>query len=135
MESGDPPHSQPLTDLVDLSEAVGRESELHTPIRSPAELATLQFQAPEKSAVVEYGRILVEATIRREIAAMGLRLESMATSQTEQIIAGVATALASLEGLDQRWQVQHGSAERGRHRSQVGQSPEQMDAALTQISR
>jgi len=82
LESGNPPHCQRLTDLVDLSEALGRDYELHPRLRSPAELATLQFQAPEKPAVVEYGRILVEATIRREVAAMGLRLESLMTRRT-----------------------------------------------------
>jgi hypothetical protein len=29
LESGNPPHCQPLTDLVDLSEALGRDCELH----------------------------------------------------------------------------------------------------------
>ena len=103
LESGDPPHCRPLTDVVDLSEALGRESELHPRLRSPAELAMLQIQAPEKPAVVEYGRILVEATIRREVAAMGLRLESLATGEPEQIIDRVANALALLEGLDRSW--------------------------------
>lgn len=104
IESGDPPQCQPRTDLVDLSDALGRESELHPHLRSPAELATLQFQAPEKRAVVEYGRILLEATIRRDVTAMGLRLESLATGEPEQIVDRVANALASLEGLDRSWQ-------------------------------
>lgn len=77
-------------------------------LRGPTELATLQVQAPEKPAVVEYGRILVEATIRREVAAMGLRLELLAADQPEQIIDGVADALASLNGLDQRRRVSMG---------------------------
>lgn len=108
LESGNPPHCQPLTDLVDLSEALGRDYELHPRLRSPAELATLQFQAPEKPAVVEYGRILVEATIRREVAAMGLQLESLAAREPEQIIDRVADALTSLEGLDQRLKISMG---------------------------
>ena len=108
LESGNPPHCQPLTDLVDLSEALGRDYELHPRLRSPAELATLQFQAPEKPAVVAYGRILLEASIRRDVAAMGLRLESLATGEPEQIVDRVANALASLERLDQRWQVSLG---------------------------
>lgn len=113
LDSGNPPHCQPLPDLVDLSEVLGREYELHPRLRSPAELATLQFQAPEKPAVVEYGRILVEATIRRDVAAMGLRLESLATGEPEQIIDKVANGLASLDRLDQRWQVSMG------HRAEV----------------
>ena len=108
LESGNPPHCQPLTDLVDLSEALGRDYELHPRLRSPAELATLQIQTPEKPAVAEYGRILVEATIRRQVAAMGLRLESLATREPKQIVDSVANALASLERLDQRWQVSMG---------------------------
>jgi len=36
---------------------------------------------------------------------MGLRLESLATGEPEQIIDSVANALTSLEGLDQRWHV------------------------------
>jgi replicative DNA helicase len=80
LESGDPPRCQPLTDLVEMSELLGRNHELHVMLRSPAELATLQVQAPVKPAVVEYGRILGEATIRREVSNMGLRLESLATS-------------------------------------------------------
>jgi replicative DNA helicase len=97
-----------LTDLVDLSEALGRDYELHPRLRSPAELATLQFQAPEKPAVVEYGRILVEATIRREVAAMGLQLESLAAREPKQIMDRVADALTSLEGLDQRLKISMG---------------------------
>jgi replicative DNA helicase len=108
LKSGNPPHCQPLTDLVDLSEALGRDYELHSRLRSPAELATLQLQAPEKPAVVEYGRILVEATIRRQVATMGLQLESLAAREPEQIIDSVAGALTSLERLDQRWQVSMG---------------------------
>ena len=108
LESGNPPHCHPLTDLVDLSEALGRDYELHPRLRSPAELATLQIQTPEKPAVAEYGRILVEATIRRQVAAMGLRLESLATREPKQIVDSVANALASLERLDQRWQVSMG---------------------------
>jgi len=108
LESGNPPHCHPLTDLVDLSEALGRDYELHPLLRSPAELATLQIQAPERPAVVDYGRILVEVTIRREVAAMGLRLESLATREPEQIIDSVADALTSLEGLDQRLKISMG---------------------------
>ncbi|MHB8187649.1 MAG: DnaB-like helicase N-terminal domain-containing protein [Dermatophilaceae bacterium] len=108
LESGNPPHCHPLTDLVDLSEALGRDYELHPRLRSPAELATLQIQTPEKPAVAEYGRILVEATIHRQVAAMGLRLESLATREPKQIVDSVANALASLERLDQRWQVSMG---------------------------
>jgi len=108
LESGNPPQSQPLLHLVEMSEALGRDYELHPRLRSPAELATLQFQAPEKPAVVEYGRILVEATIRREVAAMGLRLESLMTREPEQIIDRVADALTSLEGLDQRLKISMG---------------------------
>ena len=104
IESGDPPQCQPPTDLVDLSDALGRESELHPHLRSPAELATLQFQAPQRRAVVEYGRILVEATIRREVTAMGLRLESLAMGEPEEIINRVANALASLDVLERSWQ-------------------------------
>ena len=63
--------------------------------------------------MVEYGRILVEATIRRDVAAMGLRLESLATGEPEQIIDKVANGLASLDRLDQRWQVSMG------HRAEV----------------
>jgi hypothetical protein len=47
--------------------------------------------------VVEYGRILVEATIRREVSATGLRLESLARAEPEQILDDVANALASLK--------------------------------------
>jgi hypothetical protein len=108
LESGNPPACQPLVDLVGMSEVLGRGSELHPRLRSPAELATLKFLAPEKPAVVEYGRMLVEATIRREVAAMGLRLESLTKGEPEQILEDVANALASLEGLDQRWQVSVG---------------------------
>jgi len=50
-----------------MSEILGMDYELHPRFRSPAELATLQFQAPENPAVVEYGRIRVAATIRREV--------------------------------------------------------------------
>ncbi len=105
LESGNPPTCRPLVDLVEMSQVLGRGSELHPRLRSPADLATLQVQAPEKPAVIEYGRILVEATIRREVAAMGLRLEFLARGEPELIIDGIASALASLEGLDQRWQV------------------------------
>ena len=98
LDSGNPPHCQPLPDLVDLSETLGRAYELHPRLGSPAELATLQIQAPEKPAVVAYGRILVEATIRRTVTAMGLRLESLATGEPEQIIDRVANALASFTG-------------------------------------
>jgi hypothetical protein len=108
LESGNPPQCQPLIDLVKMYEILGRNYELHTMIRGPAELATLQVQAHEKPAVVEYGRILVEATIRREVSAMGLRLELFAADQPEQIIDGAADALASLNGLNQRWQVSMG---------------------------
>ena len=108
LESGNPPHCHPLTDLVDLSEALGRDYELHPRLRSPAELATLQFRAPEKPAVAEYGRILVEATIRRQVAAMGLQLESLAAREPEEIIDRVADALTSLEGLDQRLKISMG---------------------------
>ena len=108
LESGNPPQSQPLLHLVEMSEALGRDYELHPRLRSPAELATLQIQAPEKPAVVAYGRILLEASIRREVAAMGFRLESLATCEPEQIIDRVANALATIEGLDQRWQVSMG---------------------------
>ena len=111
LESGNPPQCQPLIDLVEMSQVLGRDYELHPRLRSPAELATLQFQAPEKPTVVEYGRILVEATIRREVAAMGLRLESLATGEPEQIIDRVAGALALIEGLDQRWQFSLGNRE------------------------
>ena len=105
LESGNPPECRPLIDLVEMSDILGRGDELHARLRSPAELATLQFHAPEKPAIVEYGRILVEAKIRREVAAMGLRLECMATGEPEQIIVGVTDTLALVEGLDQRWQV------------------------------
>jgi hypothetical protein len=108
LESGNPPKCQPLIDLVEMSEILGRGYELHAKLRGPAELATLQIQTPEKPVVLEYGRILVEATIRREVAAMGLRLESLASGEPEQIIDGVASALARIEGLDQRWQVSMG---------------------------
>ena len=108
LESGNPPDCRPLVDLVEMTEVLGRGSELHPRLRSPAELAILQVNAPAKPAVVEYGRILVEATIRREVATMGLRLESLARGEPEQIIGDVASALASLEGLDQRWQVSLG---------------------------
>jgi len=108
LESGNPPHCRPLTDLVDLSEALGRDYELHPRLRSPAELATLQFQAPERPAVVEYGRILVEATIRRQVAAMGLRLEFLAAREPDQITDRVANALTSLEALNRRWHVSGG---------------------------
>jgi hypothetical protein len=77
LESGNPPACQPLVDLVEMTEVLGRDYELHPLLRSPAELATLKFLAPQKPAVLEYGRMLVEATIRREVAAMGLRLESL----------------------------------------------------------
>lgn len=106
--SGNPPQCQPLVDLVEMSNVLGRDYELHAMLRGPAELATLKVQAPDKPAVAEYGRILVEATIRREVAAMGLRLEPLASGQPDQIINDVADALASLEGLDQRWQVSMG---------------------------
>lgn len=43
-ESGKPPQGQPLTDLVDLSEILGRDHKLHAMLRGPAELATLQIQ-------------------------------------------------------------------------------------------
>jgi replicative DNA helicase len=98
LESGNPPACQPLVDLVEMSDVLGRDYELHPRLRSPAELATLKFLAPEKPAVLEYGRILVEATIRREVAAMGLRLESLTKGEPEQILDDVANALASLEG-------------------------------------
>jgi hypothetical protein len=113
LESGNPPHCQPLIDLVEMSDVLGRDYDLHPRLRSPAELATLQFHSPEKPAVLEYGRIIVEASIRREVAAMGLQLESLATGEPEQIIDGVANALGYLEGLYQRWQVSTG------HRAQV----------------
>jgi hypothetical protein len=48
-----------------MSDVLGRGYELHPRLRSPAELATLKLLAPERPAVVEYGRMLVEATIRR----------------------------------------------------------------------
>ena len=105
LESGNPPQCQPLIDLVEMSEILGRDYELHPRLRSPAELVTLQIQAPQRPAVVEYGRILVQATIRREVAAMGLQLQSLAKSGPEQIIDAAANALATLEGMDQRWQV------------------------------
>lgn len=105
LESGNPPTCRPLVDLVEMSQVLGLGSELHPRLRSPADLATLQVRAPEKPAIVEYGRILVETTIRREVATMGLRLESLTRGEPELIIDGVASALASLEGLDQRWQV------------------------------
>lgn len=108
LESGSPPNCQPLIDLVEMSQILGCNYQLHAMLRGPAELATLQVQAPEKPAVVEYGRILVEATIRREVSAMGLRLELLAADQPEQIIDGVADALASLNGLDQRRRVSMG---------------------------
>jgi len=108
LQSADPPRFQPLVDLVDMSQVLGRESELHPLLRSPAELATLQVQAPPKPAVAEYGRILVEARIRREVAAMGLRLESLATGQPEQIFDRVAETLASLEALELSWQATMG---------------------------
>ena len=66
LETGNPPACQPLVDLVEMSEALGRDHELHPRLRSPAELATLKFLTPEKPAVVEHGRVLVEATICRE---------------------------------------------------------------------
>ena len=108
LESGNPPQCQPLTDLVEISQVLGQDDELHPRLRSPAELATLQVQAPEKPAIIEYGRILVEATTRRKVAAMGLRLESLAAGEPEQVIDGVVGALALIEGLDQRWQVSMG---------------------------
>jgi replicative DNA helicase len=117
LESGKPPHCQPLTDLVDLSEALGRDCELHPRLRSPAELATLQLQAPEKPAVVEYGRILVEATIRREVAAMGLQLESLAAREPEQIIDRGRGRADISRGAGPTPENQHGPAERRRHRS------------------
>ena len=120
LESGKPPQSQPLVDLVGMSEVLGRDYELHAMLRGPAELATLQFQAPEKPAVAEYGRILVEATIRREVAAMGLRLESLATGEPEQIIDRIANALTLLERLDQRWEVS-------------AANPAQLDADLPKV--
>jgi replicative DNA helicase len=106
--SGNRPRCQPLVDLVEMSDVLGRDYELHAMLRGLAELATLKVQAPDKPAVAEYGRILIEATIRREVAAMGLRLEHLASGQPEQIINGVVDALASLEGLDQRWQFSMG---------------------------
>lgn len=104
LESGNPPQCQPMTDLVELSETLDRDHDLHAMLRGPAELATLQVQAPHKPAVVDYGRILVEATIRREIAAMGLRLQDLATREPELIIDGVDKTLAALEGMDKRRQ-------------------------------
>jgi len=110
LESGDPPRCQPPVDLVDLSDALGRHGDLHPRLRSPAELARLQVQAPARPVVVEYGRILVEVTIRREVAAMGLQLESLATGEPEEIIDSVAEALASLEALDRHWRATMGKA-------------------------
>ena len=81
-ESVNRPHCQPLIDLLEMSEVLGRGYELHPRLRSPAELVTWQFLAPEKPAVVEYGRMLVEATIPREVAAMGLRLEVIGEGRT-----------------------------------------------------
>ena len=108
LESGNPPQCQPLTDLFEMCQILGRDYQLHPRLRSPAELATLQIQAPQRPAVVEYGRILVEATIRRQVAAMGRQLQSAAKSGPEQIIETTASALATLQGMDQRWQVSSG---------------------------
>jgi len=105
LASGNPPYCKPVVDFVEMSEVLGRDYELHASLRGPAELATLQVQAPVKPSVAEYGRILVEATTRRQIVAMGVRLESLARSEPGQIIDRVADALASLEVLDQRWEV------------------------------
>jgi len=123
LESGNPPQCQPLIDLVEMCQTLGWDYELHPRLRSPAELVTLQIETPERPAVVEYGRILVEATIRREVAAMGLQLGSLATGEPEQIIDRVADALASLEELDQRWQVSLGPRARvDSHLREVGSS-------------
>lgn len=45
LEADRPPRGQPLLDLVELSAALGRESDLHPRLRTPAELATLLLQA------------------------------------------------------------------------------------------
>lgn len=111
LESGTQPRCQPPIDLVELSEVLGRESELHPRLRSPAELATLLIRAPEKPAVLEYARILVEATIRRDVAAIGLRLQNLASGEPEQILDDAASTLASLQALDQRRQASLGKGQ------------------------
>lgn len=95
--------SAPGLDLVALSQALGAPGGLHPTLRSPSALAELLLDAPLRPAIPDYGRVLVEMSTRREITAMGLRLESRAKDEPERILAETANTIAAVNRLDRRW--------------------------------
>jgi hypothetical protein len=103
LETDNSPGGAPGLDLVALSQALGVPGGLHPTLRSPSALAELLLDAPLRPAIPDYGRVLVEMATRREITAMGLRLESRAKDEPERILAESANTIAAVNRLDRRW--------------------------------
>ncbi len=103
LETDNSPGGAPVLDLVALSQALGAAGGLHPSLRSPSALAELLLDAPLRPAIPDYGRVLVEMSTRRQITALGLRLESRAKDEPERILAETANTIAAVNRLDRRW--------------------------------
>ena len=110
LESGDRPAITPLEDLPAVTELLRRADGLHPQHCGPAQVAELQINAPEPAAVAEYGRILVEVAIRRELTAMGLRLEPEQAGQPGTVIQAAGAATLRIHELRRRWHAARAAA-------------------------
>lgn len=91
------PAPDPAPDAGQLAERLAATTELHRNHRSASAIAQLQLQAPFKPAVVAYARILLEATTRREILALGWRLTQVDPAQPEQGLRHIAEISRALQ--------------------------------------
>lgn len=84
---------------------------LHPYHRSPARLHEFMQSCPLHPQPVLYGRIVLEAAIRRQVQLLGLRVEAStlveAPTGPAAVLRAVAETLAHLRSLDMRWCAAH----------------------------
>ena len=84
---------------------------LHPHHRSPARLHEFMQSCPMQPQHVLYGRIVLEAAIRRQVQLLGLRVEAStlveAPTGPASVFRAVAETLAHLRSLDMRWRAAH----------------------------
>ncbi|HET7475204.1 MAG TPA: hypothetical protein VFJ97_04170 [Dermatophilaceae bacterium] len=126
LEAHDLPTPNPLDDLPAVTELLRRVDALHPQHCAPAKVAELQVSAPEPPNVADYARILVEVAIRREVTAMGLRLESYHAGQQQVLMATTESAIARIDELRRRWRVAAATPGAGSHGHRHGLERQQL---------
>jgi replicative DNA helicase len=100
--------TQASLDIVALAERLAATTELHPHNRSAAAIAQLQFDAPARPAVAAYGQILVEATTRRQVLALGLQLSEIDPARPADGLRHIAAITHALDHATHRLEHPHG---------------------------